>query len=58
MFVDLAYGRDTIVQGDGNDQQKDFIKKAVINLADKNGDKKVDFEEFRGEGIELLRMVY
>jgi len=58
VFVDLAYGRDTIVQGEGNDQQKDFIKRAIINLADKNGDEEVDFEEFRMEGIEILRIVF
>merc|ERR1712013_839067 len=58
VFTDLSQGGDAILAGSGFDQQKDFIKKAIINLADKDLDGKVDFDEFEEKGVELLKMIF
>jgi len=58
VFTDLSQGGDAILAGSGFDQQKDFIKKAIINLADKDLDGKVDFDEFQEKGVELLKMIF
>jgi len=58
VFTDLSQGGDAILAGSGFDQQKDFIKKAIINLADKDFDGKVDFDEFQEKGVELLKMIF
>lgn len=58
VFTDLAQGGEQILPGSGFDQQKDFIKNAIINLADKSFDEKVDFHEFRDKGVEIMKMIY
>eukprot|EP00091_Calanus_sinicus_P001274 TRINITY_DN11261_c0_g1_i1.p1 TRINITY_DN11261_c0_g1~~TRINITY_DN11261_c0_g1_i1.p1 ORF type:complete len:237 (-),score=75.25 TRINITY_DN11261_c0_g1_i1:163-873(-) len=58
VFTDLAQGGEEILPGSGFDQQKDFIKNAIINLADKDSNEKVDFQEFKSKGVEMMRMVY
>merc|ERR1712013_571249 len=54
VFTDLSEGGDAILAGSGFDQQKDFIKKAIINLADKDFDGKVDFDEFEEATIDKI----
>jgi len=58
VFTDLSQGGEAILSGSGFDQQKDFIKRAIINLADKDLNEKVDFDEFQEKGVELLKMIF
>jgi len=57
-FTDLAQGGDAILPGGGFDLTKDFIKNAIINLADENLDKMVGFQEFKDEGVEIIKVVF
>eukprot|EP00092_Neocalanus_flemingeri_P009519 GFUD01010247.1.p1 GENE.GFUD01010247.1~~GFUD01010247.1.p1 ORF type:complete len:365 (+),score=103.37 GFUD01010247.1:83-1177(+) len=58
VFTDLSQGEDAILPGSGFDQQRDFIKNAVINLADENLDEKVDFQEFKDRSFEFAKTVF
>jgi len=58
VFTDLSQGGDEVLPGSGFDQQRDFMKNAVINLADINSDQKVDFQEFKGKALEVLKIIF
>merc|ERR1711936_384435 len=58
VFTDLSQGGEGIRVGNGFDQQRDFIKNTIVNLADKNWDGKVDFQEFKERSFEFFQTIF